>query len=474
MNIFKLHSEIMQDYQSYIESFINIHDNDISKTISKELSSGKLWPEPLIQFNPAYKVSGKIDDLIEDNTLHPGIKDVFKNFDLYKHQIEAIRLGVTGKDFVVTSGTGSGKSLTFLGTIFNYLFKNPDESKGIKAILIYPMNALVNSQNEEIDKFKENYLKETGKEFPVTFGQYTGQEDQNTREKIKENPPDILLTNYMMLELILSRSSDVNIKNSIFSNLKFLVFDELHTYRGRQGSDIAMLIRRIKSKCSNDITCIGTSATMVSGGTIEEQKTEVAKVATKIFGENFSNNQIITEYLDSSFGKNTPLPSKVELQNEIKSSIDINADENLLKLYPTAIWLEKKIALSDKDGFIVRGTPLPLSEIVNILSEETDLPKAKCKSHLVDLLQWISNVNLKLTENNQRYTYIPFKLHQFISQTGAVRITLEPEDKREITLEPGVYTGGGENKKPLFPVVFSRTSGYTFVSVIKNNDKALF
>jgi len=464
----------MLDYQSYIESFIKIHDEDISKKISSDLANGKLWPEPLIQFNPAYKISGKIDSLIEDQTLHPGIKDVFKNFDLYKHQIEAIHLGVKDKDFVVTSGTGSGKSLTFLGTIFNYLFKNRNTSKGIKAILIYPMNALVNSQREEIDKFKENYIKETGKEFPVTFGQYTGQEDQNIREKMKENPPDILLTNYMMLELILSRSSDINIKNSIFNNLKYLVFDELHTYRGRQGSDIAMLIRRIKSKCSNNITCIGTSATMVSGGTIEEQKTEVAKVATKIFGETFSNNQVITEYLDSTFGKDAQLPSKNELVNTINSPIDINANEDLLKLNSTAIWLEKRIALDEKDSFIIRGTPLPLSKIVNRLSNETNLPKDKCKNHLVELLQWISNVNLELTKNNQRYTYIPFKLHQFISQTGSVHITLEPEGQREITLEPGVYTGGGVDKKPLFPVVFSRTSGYTFVSVIKNNSEAQF
>jgi len=473
MNIFKLHSEIMQDYKSYIESFIDINDKDISKAVDSDLSSGKLWPEPLIQFNPAYKVSGKIDSLIEDQTLHPDIRDIFKNYDLYEHQVEAIRLGVEDKDFIVTSGTGSGKSLIFLGTIFNYLFKNRDTSSGIKAILIYPMNALVNSQTEEINKFKENYIKETGKEFPITFGQYTGQEDQNIREEIKENPPDILLTNYMMLELILSRSSDINIKKSIYDNLKYLVFDELHTYRGRQGADIAMLIRRIKSKCSNDISCIGTSATMVSGGTIEEQKTEVSKVASKLFGINFSTKQVVNEHLDSSFDKAAQLPSKDELVNAINSPVNVNAGEDLLKLNPTAIWLEKKIALAENDGYTVRGTPLPLSKIVNKLSTETNLSQDKCEEHLVELLQWISNVNLTLTENNRRYTYIPFKLHQFISQTGAVHITLEPEGKREITLEPGVFTGGGDNKKPLFSVVFSRISGYTFVCVTKNTDESV-
>ena len=121
MEIFKLHSDIMGDYKSYIESFVNIQDKDIAQTVKDELSSGKLWPKPLIQFNPSFESYGSIEELTSDGTLQPELKAIFKGYDLYKHQVEAIRLGAKNRDFVVTSGTGSGKSLTYIGTIFNHL-----------------------------------------------------------------------------------------------------------------------------------------------------------------------------------------------------------------------------------------------------------------------------------------------------------------------------------------------------------------
>ena len=83
----------------------------------------------------------------------------------------------------------------------------------------------------------------------------------------------------MMLELILTRTKEKSLRDSIYRNLEFLVFDELHTYRGRQGADVGMLIRRLRRRCTNEIISIGTSATMVSGGSIEEQKSAVAGVA---------------------------------------------------------------------------------------------------------------------------------------------------------------------------------------------------
>ena len=102
--------------------------------------------------------------------------------------------------------------------------------------------------------------------FPITFGQYTGQE--------KEERP---------------------IRDAIFENLRHLVFDELHTYRGRQGADVSMLIRRIQSQCEQSVCCIGTSATMVSVGSAESQRSEVARVASTVFGRPFGPDQIVDE-----------------------------------------------------------------------------------------------------------------------------------------------------------------------------------
>lgn len=472
MEIFKLHADIMEDYKSYIESFVNIQDEDIASTVKNDLSSGKLWPEPLIQFNPSFEISGSINELADEGILRPELKDIFKGYSLYRHQIDAIKLGVKSKDFVVTSGTGSGKSLTYIGTVFNHLLENRATLRpGVKAVIVYPMNALINSQREEINRYTDNYKQETGKDFPISYGQYTGQEDEAVRKKWRENPPDILLTNYMMLELLLSRDSDRAIKQSVYENLEYLVFDELHTYRGRQGSDVAMLIRRIKSCCNKDVVCIGTSATMVAGeDSLEAQKRAVASVAETIFGTKFSNAQVINETLSSSFGHSGPMPSETELNACINSTIDTDADENALKKYPTALWLEQAVALDTKDETLIRRKPMTLSKIAEALSEASGATKENCSSHLQAILKWISTVNVKVTESGSRKTYLPFKLHQFISQTGSVYVTLEEPGTRQVTLEPGMAVATDEGAKPLYPLVFSRHSGATYACVTLNYD----
>lgn len=279
-----------------------------------------MWPEPLIQFNPTFEKGTSIDQLVKEEVVDSKLNHIFKGYDLYRHQVEAIRKGSDGKSFIVTSGTGSGKSLTFLATIFSDLLKNNYES-GIKAILVYPMNALINSQEEEIDKYAENYKKETDQEFPLDHRKYTGQESSQERKAIRENPPDILLTNYMMLELMMTRASERSMKDSIFANLSYLVYDELHTYRGRQGTDVSLLNRRIHAACSNDIVCIGTSATMASGGTREEQKSIVAAVGKQLFDNDFDSSQIIGEYLE-----NTTVSSEINL-NKTRNAAQVEIDK---------------------------------------------------------------------------------------------------------------------------------------------------
>lgn len=281
MNIFETHSRIIEDYANYIQSFLNIADQDIRAQVETELSAGKLWPEPLLQFNPSFEMAGAVSDLTRSGLLHRDLGEIFKGYSLYRHQVEAIRLGTTQKDFIVTSGTGSGKSLTYIGSIFHHLL-NGGATDGVAAVVVYPMNALINSQFEEFTRYQENYSHATGKPFPISFGQYTGQESEEVRQKMREKPPQILLTNYMMLELLLTRVQERSIRDAIYANLRFLVFDELHTYRGRQGADVAMLIRRIQAQCANKVTCIGTSATMVSMGSVNAQREQVSEVAHRM------------------------------------------------------------------------------------------------------------------------------------------------------------------------------------------------
>jgi superfamily II DNA or RNA helicase len=470
MDIFKTHAQIVDDYATYIRSFLKISDEAIRAKVEAELEKGKLWPQPLLQFNPSFEMFGSLDELTAKGTLHPDLRDIFKGFQLYRHQVDAIQIGTAGKDFVVTSGTGSGKSLTYIGTIFHRLLSSPG-AKGVTAVIVYPMNALINSQFDEFKRYQQNYETNTGKQFPITFGQYTGQEKEEIREKMRENPPQILLTNYMMLELLLTRIRERSIRDGIYENLRFLVFDELHTYRGRQGADVAMLVRRIRSRCASEIVSIGTSATMVSVGSVASQRAQVAEVATKLFGRRFKSDQVVNETLTRSLAFDGKLPNGAELAAAIRRPIQFDAPTDDLRKHPVAVWLENAIALEVRDDVLVRGKPQQFSEIVASLAHASGVAENECQDFLKALLQWISLSNKRLQDSGQRYTVLPFKLHQFISQTGSVYTTLDRDENRFITLEPGLFKPDEEERKSIFPNVFSRSSGHPFICVSRNGDR---
>lgn len=476
MDIFQTHARIINDYATYIRSFLNISDDAIRAKVEDALSEGKLWPSPLLQFNPSFEIAGDVGDLANQGVVHSAFRDIFRDaksgqlFKLFRHQIEAIKLGTLGRDFVVTSGTGSGKSLTYIGTIFHHLLNNPNLA-GVTAVVVYPMNALINSQFAEFERYKDNYEKNTGKPFPISFGQYTGQEKEEKRQEMREKPPQILLTNYSMLELLLTRYRERPIRDGIYANLKFLVFDELHTYRGRQGADVAMLIRRIQSQCVHQVTCIGTSATMVSVGSIASQREQVAAVATKLFGRKFLSEQVVNEQLARSLDVTGVMPSRGTLSAAVANGISSEASVEKLKQNPVATWLENKAALEIKDGHLVRRRPLDFDEIVDALASDAGVEKGTASGFLVSLLQWISFANKRLQDSGERYTLLPFKLHQFISQTGSVYTTLDQDENRFITLEPGHFKTDEAEKKPIFPNVFSRASGHPFICVTRVGNK---
>jgi hypothetical protein len=475
MDALSLHSKILDGYKDYIQSFIDIHDDDIRKEVEKALRTRKLWPEPLIQFNPSFEKNGSIEALVSDGTLHEEVGNVFKGFSLYSHQIEAMRLGAKPSSFVVTSGTGSGKSLTYLGSIFNHLFRT-GPGKGVQAILVYPMNALINSQEEELKKLAVGYESATGSTFPLRFAAYTGQTKSEIRKQILDSPPDILLTNYMMLELLLTRHGERQIRDSIYASLRFLVFDELHTYRGRQGADVGMLIRRIRGCCKFPITTIGTSATMVSTGSYHDQRVAVASVATQIFGEPFTPAQIIGETLARSLPGSEKAQSSSALAYTIRKPLPRDGGVKSLMSLPTALWLEGQIALDldhESGGRLKRGTPLQLPEIAKRLAGDSGESEKDSEAHLAALLLWISEINVELVNSGQRYTILPFRLHQFFAQTGSVYATLGEPGNRFITLEPGVHHSDNSGERFIFPHVFSRASGKTYICVFHDTKKGV-
>lgn len=472
MNIFNVHNDIIEQYKSYIGSFVNIADERIKEKVTESLNDNVLCPPPLIQFNPNFKYGASMGNLIQELGLHEHLRHIFHGYNLYQHQEDAIRIGQSNKDFVVTSGTGSGKSLTFLANIFDHVLKNP--GKGIKAVLVYPMNALINSQEEELKKFEEN-CKIYADAFGISFKKYSGQENETARKLVRDELPDIILTNYMMLELIMTREGESGMRESMAKDLKFLVFDELHTYKGRQGADVAFLIRRLRANSNNDLLCIGTSATMSSGkGSIIDQKKDVAEFASKIFGKNLTEASIINETIVPLTIYNKDVENPAAFSACIEKGINDTEGEDVISQNLVVQWLEHKIGLRKDEDTYLRNKVCTLEELVDQLallsSHSTDI----CRKYLLDLLQWANKINSQKRNSGDRTAYIPFRLHQFISQTGSVYVTLDTSENREITLAPGYYKPStDESKVKIYPVMFSRLTGHDFICVRKDEQRYL-
>lgn len=243
--------------------------------------------------------------------------DCFEGVELpflpYVHQDKCYQRLVAegGKSTLVATGTGSGKTECFLNPVLEYCYRHRGE-RGIKALIIYPMNALATDQASRVAKtiYDSPRLKEAG----ITAGMYVGggskgaavRMSQPDKEKgilgvitdhdtIINNPPDILLTNYKMLDYLLVRPKDAGLwKDNHPNTLKFIVVDEFHTFDGAQGTDLACLLRRLKSRLYTPVgylCCVGTSATM--GG--KDSNQDILTYAEQVFGEPFEANALITE-----------------------------------------------------------------------------------------------------------------------------------------------------------------------------------
>jgi ATP-dependent helicase YprA (DUF1998 family) len=330
MNVFDLRERLVEDYSAFLTSFFRIADAGVRAYVERQLAEGLLWPDPLIQLNPSFEVGETIDELVAEGVLHPECARIFRidkagtggqgrPLRLHRHQTAAIRAARTVRSYVLTTGTGSGKSLAYVVPIVDHVLRR-GSGRGIQAIVVYPMNALANSQHGELSKFLcDGYPDRRG---PVRFARYTGQEDDAERQAIIAEPPDILLTNYVMLELLLTRPYERALIRAA-RGLRFLVLDELHTYRGRQGADVALLVRRAREFFEAPaLQCVGTSATLGGSGTWDERRREVARVAAMLFGAPVRAEDVIGETLRRA----TPEPNLTD--TTFLAALRATVDEN--------------------------------------------------------------------------------------------------------------------------------------------------
>ena len=471
MDVFAFRDEIVQDYEHFSRSFTTIRAADIRRAVDESYAGGRFWPAPLIQLNPNFVPGGYIDDLVSGGVLAAECAKIFrikspddafgKPLRLYKHQTDAIAIARRGESYVLTTGTGSGKSLSYFIPIVDDVLRRKkagDTCKGITAIVVYPMNALCNSQLEELEKFLRLGYGEGGE--PVTFARYTGQESSEARDLIAKNPPDILLTNYVMLELVMTRflEADKAVREHA-AGLRFLVLDELHTYRGRQGADVAMLVRRVRERFNEDLLCIGTSATMASEGSAVDRCAVVADIASRLFGVTVNPGNVVTETLQPVTDENAPADG-ISLRSAIKAGVPANPTYDELSRHPVAVWVERNLGLEEQNGQLIRiPRPLTILEASHRLATASGLKPESCREYLAGFL-----LAAFKTRNDNGRNFFAFRLHQFISGAWNAYATLEAPDERYLTLD-GQQFKPGDRDRLLFTLCFCRECGQEYFPV---------
>jgi hypothetical protein len=481
-NVFRFRDQLIEHYGKFSRSFVRIAAPDIQVEVERQYTQGRYWPEPLVQINPNYQRQGTVRQLAEQGILHPACAEIFQigkpeglpqPLRLYKHQIEALAKGQERQSYVVTTGTGSGKSLSFFIPIIDCILKarQSDGRARTRAIVIYPMNALANSQLEELDKFLHGDAPE---QRPFTVARYTGQESKAERSAIADDPPDILLTNFMMMEYILTRFDEVDRRVvEHCEGLEFLVLDELHTYRGRQGADVALLVRRLRERLkAGQLVCIGTSATMFSSGSQADRNRVVADVASKLFGAPISEHDVIGETLERV---TNPLKDVNAIRTELPAAItrkqDVWADFDAFRNDPLSIWVELNLGIElPADEPPRRARPMRLEEASRRLAEDAGCQPEAARVALQRFL--VAAHDVRTPEGGPPFA---FKLHQFISGPGKVLTTLEAHGKRHVTLDAQRFAPRRQQENVLlYPAHFCRDCGQEYLPVWQSQQPASF
>ncbi|KJF17613.1 putative ATP-dependent helicase Lhr [Acidithrix ferrooxidans] len=460
------------EYADYVQSFLKIADERIKDAVEQEIKSGLLWPDPRIGLNPSFESGGRIDTLADGEFLHQECRRIFQIKDstgnvispleLHRHQTEAIEVAKRGVNYVLTTGTGSGKSLAYIIPIVDAILRE-GPGKGIKAIVVYPMNALANSQAQELEKFLNfGYPNKKG---PVTFRRYTGQESDTDRQEIIEQPPDILLTNYVMLELILTRTDESRLVDAA-RDLRFLVFDEFHTYRGRQGADVAFLARRARIACGGEkLQIVGTSATMSSAG---DSRAEVARVASLLFGSKVTPDSVIGETLRRATKPYdfSDFASIELLRQRIISGEDPSLEADQFANDPLSSFVEQNFGLrEDESGKLVRQLPSPIGKDTGAAAKLSDLTGIEIDT-CINAIRRQLLAGYKIMRPGGRFPIFAFRLHQFLSRGDVVSATVEGAEDRELSFDGSVWRAkSNEKREALFPLVFCRECGQDYYLV---------
>ena len=305
--------EIEKKYQRYLATIFTLDDPVYQSQFLKEINrEASLAKGPYLDVSDAFRKGETLTQLIDKGILPQAFRRFSLHFDrpLYQHQMDALKKIIDGQNLIVSTGTGSGKTESFLYPILRELAMEYEQGTlgpGVRALLIYPMNALANDQVERLRELLANFPE-------ITYGSYTGQTRESyrdalaeyrslsggmapakneliSREQMKVSPPNLLITNYAMLEYLLVRPKESELfSEKLRQHWRFVVLDEAHVYNGSTGIEVSMLLRRLRARLeSENVQYILTSATL--GG--EDENEQVAQFGTSLCASPFKAENVV-------------------------------------------------------------------------------------------------------------------------------------------------------------------------------------
>ena len=316
----KASEEIKETYIGYLATSFHLADGRYADLFVEELrKDGVIAKGPYLDISDIFKKGHSIESLIAEGKASPLFREleagrpekdkgIKLQRPLWAHQEEAMEKVSSGRNVVVTTGTGSGKTECFILPILDHLLREKESGSlddGVRAIIVYPMNALANDQMKRLRGILSEYPD-------ITFGVYNSSTEEKqveaekayrslfddaqllpneiiSRDRMRSTSPHVLITNYAMLEYMLLRPND----DQVFSDakLKFLVLDEVHSYKGATGIETSLLLRRLKARIGKPegVCHILTSATL--GG--READGDIVDFAEKLCNARFTSEDII-------------------------------------------------------------------------------------------------------------------------------------------------------------------------------------
>lgn len=454
-------------YRSYLKTLFYFRDPDLRRSFEDALGQGRIARGPYLEATPVFRRGLRPRELLAELGIAADqgfLRALEADRPLYRHQEVAIRAVLARQNVVVATGTASGKTEAFLVPILLHLhreFLARTLCAGVRALVLYPMNALANDQRARLGEIGRR-LESEGSPFRFTFGQYIGEtpeDEQDSRRhardvarrrfpgelvfraEMRAAPPHILLTNYSMLEYLLLRPND----SPLFDDGRgrwwtFLILDEAHQYRGSRGIEMSMLLRRLKRRlreggCTATFRCIATSATLASG---QEDAAAVARFGSDLFGEPFHADRVI-------FGETEALPATTGPQlgiSDYEFLTGILAGAEVLRgdLAPFARRLNAALPAGDSlpatigrllkvDGRATRLIQLIRARPAEVQQLADDLFADESAERRVAALQTLVNLLVRAEDPDAGAPLLTARYHLFLRSLEGAYVSYRPAKK---------------------------------------------